>query len=67
MLNSSKNPSPRIQKSADAVRSAVGIVANAGITDFDTKRALALTHLVLGSVTWAGMTAQGVLGSLLAY
>ena len=31
MLNSSKNPSPRVRKYTDAARSLVGIVTNAGI------------------------------------
>lgn len=34
---------------------------------FETGRALAVTHLVVGGATWAMMTAQGVVGSLLTY
>ncbi|MDQ3034833.1 MAG: hypothetical protein M3Y87_20655 [Myxococcota bacterium] len=43
------------------------IVSNAGIEDFAERRALAATHLAVGTVSWATMTAMGVLGSLLAY
>lgn len=43
------------------------IVSNAGINDFDTRRALAATHLALGTITWGTVTAMGILGSLLAW
>jgi hypothetical protein len=35
--------------------------------DFETNRAIATSHLVLGTVTWATMTTQGVIGSMMAW
>ncbi len=43
------------------------ISANVDLGDFGAERAMAATHLGLGTLSWAVITAQGVIGSLLAY
>lgn len=43
------------------------ISANVDFGDFAAERAMAATHLALGTVSYAVITAQGVVGSLLAY
>ena len=43
------------------------ISQNVEFNDFGADRAMAATHLALGTVSWGVLTAQGVVGSLLAY
>ena len=43
------------------------ISQNVELNDFAADRAMAATHLALGTVSWAVITAQGLVGSLLAY
>lgn len=45
---------------------ALGLVTSA-VTDYDTQRGLALTHLVLGVTTNVTMTTQGILGSIMEW
>lgn len=43
------------------------ISQNVQFNDFGADRAMAATHLALGTVSWGVITAQGIVGSLLAY
>jgi hypothetical protein len=43
------------------------ISANVDFGDFGAERAMAATHLALGTVSYGVITAQGIVGSLLAY
>jgi hypothetical protein len=43
------------------------ISQNVEFNDFGADRAMAATHLALGTLSWGVLTAQGVVGSLLAY
>ena len=43
------------------------ISQNVEFNDFGADRAMAATHLALGTVSWGVITAQGLVGSLLAY
>lgn len=43
------------------------ISQNVEFSDFGADRAMAATHLALGTVSWGVLTAQGIVGSLLAY
>jgi hypothetical protein len=43
------------------------ISQNVEFNDFGADRAMAATHLALGTVSWGVITAQGIVGSLLAY
>lgn len=43
------------------------ISQNVAFNDFGADRAMAATHVALGTVSWGVITAQGIVGSLLAY
>ena len=43
------------------------ISQNVDFNDFGADRAMAATHLALGTLSWGVITAQGIVGSLLAY
>ncbi len=43
------------------------ISQNVEFNDFGADRAMAATHVALGTVSWGVLTAQGIVGSLLAY
>lgn len=45
----------------------LGVVTANIDADFDTRRGLAIGHLALGAATWATMTTQGIMGSMMAW